>query len=703
MRPATRRAVALCVSLVLLLSGCEPAPPPEPAPVAAAYARAWSKGDARALFDLLTDASRARYGEAGVVERLPRIAEEMTLRSLDVAVGLVSRPVLPDGKADPRRATFPLRATFHTAQVGDFTREVALPLVLVGEPPQARWQVEWSPELILPRLATGRLVRMTRLATSRGRILARDGTELATFADAAAVGVVPGQMRSEAATIASLSSTAGIPADEIRAKLAQPWVRSDSFVPIRTLYDVGAETRARLTVIEGVQVRPQRVRAYPTGLAAQTLGYLGEASDADAKKAMAAMRGVAVGDPVGATGLEAALDDALGGRYGWRLAIVEANGAPVETLAETPAVAGLDVVLALDVAMQRAAETSLGDQRGAVVAEDPNTGEILALASRPSFDLNAFARGDAGAITKLNADPLAPLLNRATSGQYTVGSTFKLVTTAAALRAGAFQPGETIACPFRWTGYGPLYAQVNHETSDLGIIDLRTALARSCNSFFYELGKRLNDKDRDLLPKAALSFGLGKATDVDFVLEEEGIVPSAAWKQQRFAADPVRRVWNPGDATNLAIGQGDFLATPIQMANYVSAVAIDGTVWKPRLVIALQDRAGKVQRRYEPVRAGKAVATAADLALIRDGMRGVVADPQGTVYFPFRTFAIPVAGKSGTAETGGAPNAWFIGFAPYDKPAVAIATVYEQKPGLLGSQDAAATSRAVLGARFGTP
>ena len=139
------------------------------------------------------------------------------------------------------------------------------------------------------------------------------------------------------------------------------------------------------------------------------------------------------------------------------------------------------------------------------------------------------------------------------------------------------------------------------------------------------------------------------------------------------------------------------------MANYVAAVGIDGTVWKQRHVIALQDRAGKVQRRYEPVRAGKSVATVADLALIRDGMRGVVEDPQGTVYFPFRTFQVTVAGKSGTAETGGAPNAWFIGFAPYDKPTVAIATVYEQKPGLLGSQDAAATSRAVLAARFGTP
>ena len=703
MRPAIRRYLGLAAALAVILSGCEPAPPPEPDPVAYAYAAAWAKGDSRALYELLTDEARATYGEAGVVDRIPRIAEEMTLRSLEVAVGPPVRPRAAPGAPPSRVVAFPLRATFHTARVGDFSRDVTLRLVLVGTEAQARWKVDWTPEAILPRLAAGRLVRMTRLATSRGRILARDGTELATFTDAAAVGLVPGQIRSETATIASLAAAAGIPVDEIRSKLAQPWVRPDSFVPVRTLYEVTAETRAKLTVIEGVQVRPQRVRAYPSGLAAQTLGYLGEASAADAKSAVAT-RGLAAGDPIGRTGLEAALDDALGGAYGWRLAIIESNEALVETLAEMPAIAGQDVVLALDPAMQRAAEVSLGDQRGAVVAEDPSSGEILALASRPSFDLNLFARGDPVAIAKLNADPEKPLLNRATSGQYTAGSTFKLVTTTAALRAGVYQAGERVDCPFRWTGYGPQFVQVNHETSDLGLIDLRTALARSCNSFFYELGKRLNDKDRDLLPNAARSFGLGKATDIDFVLEEEGLVPSAAWKQQRFANDPAQRVWNPGDATNLAIGQGFFLATPLQMANYVSAVAIDGTVWKPRLVIALQDRNGTVQKTFAAVRAGRALATAADLALVRDGMRGVVEEPQGTVYFPFRTFKVAVAGKSGTAETSaGAPNAWFVGYAPADRPTVAIATVFEEKPGLFGSQDAAVTSRAVFGARFGTP
>ncbi|MSQ37819.1 MAG: hypothetical protein EXR61_05855 [Chloroflexi bacterium] len=697
--PVRGRWLALLLVFAVLVGGCEAPTPPAPEPVARAYATAWQKGDVRGMWELLSEASRTEVGEAAFIDRLPRIAEEMTLRSLDATAGVATYPLGADGKPDPRRATIALSLVFHTARVGDVRRETSLAFTLVGEGPQATWRIAWTPEAILPRLTVGRLVRMTRVPTSRGRILARDGTELATFADAAVVGVVPRLMRSEATTLASLASV-GIATDDVRSKMAQSWVKVDSFVPVRTVYDMNAELRQRLTVMEGVQVRVERARSYPSGLAAQTIGYLGVASDADAAKRSAA--GVAPGELIGKAGLEATLDDVLGGAYGWRLSIVDAGEQPLDLLGEVAPVPGLDVVLALDPATQRAAEESLGTQKGAVVVEDPLTGEILALASRPSFDLNAFVRGDTAVIARLNTDAAKPLFNRATFGQYTTGSTFKMITAAAALRAGVYQPGERVNCPFRWTGYGESFVQINHESADLGLIDLRTALARSCNTFFYELGKRLNDKDPNLLPAGATSFGLGKATDIDFVFESEGIVPSPAWKLQRFANDPSLRGWNPGDATNLAIGQGFLVATPIQMANYASAIANDGTVWKPRLVIALQDRSGKTTKTYDVATAGKALTTPAELALIKDGMRGVVADPQGTVYFPFRTFTVPTAGKSGTAETSaGAPNAWFVGYAPYEKPTVVIAVVYEEKPGLLGSQDAGATARAVLGARLG--
>ncbi len=695
-------APAALIVLGAVLAGCEPVPP-SPDPVAKAYAAAWEKGDYQAMWGLLSEAAKQRVGTEGFLDRLPRIAEEMTLRSLQARPAEATRPRLPNGSPDPNRATVALDVTFRTARVGDIRRTTTLELTLTGEKEKAAWRIDWTPEAILPGLTTGRLVRMTRLPTTRGRILARDGTELATFMEAAVVGVVPGQMRSESGLVASLAPALGMSAEAITAKLRQSWVRDDTFVPMKTLSGVALDAvKAKLAVIEGVVTQPARMRAYPTGLAAQTLGYLTEASEADAQRKAA--RGVQAGDPIGGTGLEATLDDVFGGTYGWKLTVIEPSGQVVDTLAETPAVAGQDVVLSLDVAMQTAAEQALGDRRGAIVAEDPYSGEVLALASRPTFDLNAFATGDASAIAKYTRDPNRPLFNRATFGQYTTGSSFKPITTAAALESGAYRPGERIDCPAKWTGYGAQWAQLNHETSDLGLIDLRTAVARSCNSFFYELGKRLNDKDPNLLPDEAKSFGLGAATEIPYVLEAEGLVPSPDWKKQRFST-PADQVWNPGDATNLAIGQGYLLATPLQMANYAAAIANDGIVWKPRLVVELRDRSGATTKTFEREELGRAKATPRELSLIRDTLRAVVADPDGTAYFPFRGFPVAVAGKSGTAETpSGDPNGWFIGFAPFEQPSVAFAGVLEEvkePPGTFASQVSAAAVRQLLAAKFG--
>ena len=692
-RALSRFAVVVFTAIVVS-AGCEPAPP-APEPAARAYAAAWSTGDYDAMWALLTDESRQRVGEDGFTKRLPRIAEEMSLRSLEVNVGRVARPAGKDGKPDPARASAPLGLTFHTSRVGEVKRDVSLDLMLVGEKDRAAWKVAWKTEDILPALTAGRLVRMTRLSTSRGRIIARDGTELATFVDATVVGVVPGQIKSEAGMLTSLAAVLGMKPEEIKAKYTQSWVRPDSFVPIKSLAAaVATAARARLVVIEGVQLETARVRSYPTGLAAQLIGFIGEASETDV--ATRAERGFAAGDLIGKNGLEASLDAALGGSFGWRLAIVGSDERRVETLGETAPVPGQDVVLALDPVLQLAAEKALGDQKGAVVAEDPWSGEIHAIASRPSFDPNVFITGDSAAIAKLNADPKKPMFDRATFGQYPTGSSFKPITAAAALREGVYRAGERVDCPARWTGYGPQWVQLNHETSDLGPIDLRTALARSCNSFFYTLGQRLNDKDPNLLPDTAKSFGLGRATDIDFVFEAPGNVPSKAARAAKG------QTWNPGDATNLAIGQGDLLATPLQMANYTAALANDGIVWKPRLVLEFRQRDGTSVKKLDQVQAGTAKTSPTDLALIRDGMRAVVTDPNGTVYFKFLGFQTAVAGKSGTAETSsGNPDAWFIGFAPFDRPTLAVVTLFEEKPGLLGSQDAGAATRQVLAARFG--
>src|SRR2546425_5901800 len=655
------QVLALLLPCAAVLAACEPGPP-APEPVARQYATAWQKSDYQAMWDLLTEDAKAQVTTAGFVERLPRIAEEMTLRSLDAKLGTATHPALPNGSPDPRKASVPLDVTFHTLRVGDVARATSLQMVLVGEKEKAVWRVAWTPEAVLPHLSPGRLVRMTRLPTSRGRIIARDGTELATFVETGLVGVVTGQIRSEAGLLASLSSVLGMEPDDIKAKYTQPWVKPDLFVPIKAIPVSQMDgIKARLGVIEGVAIQATRVRSYPTGLASQTLGYLGEASDEEAKAKTA--RGVQAGDLIGMkdTGLEATLDDELGGSYGWRLGIVESDERPVETLAETAPAPGRDVVLSLDPKLQLAAENALGNNKGAIVAEDPWSGEILALASRPTYDLNAFVSGDAAAISRYLSDPKLPLVNRATFGRYPTGSSFKPITAAAALRTGVYNWGDRIDCPQRWTGYGELWAQVNHEPVALGLMDLRTALARSCNTFFYELGKRLNDRDPNILPNTPKSFGLGKATAIDFVLEDEGIVARPDWKQ-RYFTKPADQVWNPGDATNLAIGQGYLLATPLQMANYASALANDGILWKPRLVIELRDRDGKSVKTYPKTQAGSVLSIPTDLSLIRDGMHAVTTDLDGTVSSVFRTYSTSTAGKSGTAESpvAGKVDAWFI-------------------------------------------
>jgi penicillin-binding protein 2 len=691
--------LALLLVAVLLGSGCE-AQTPTPDGVARNYAQQWERRAYDALYDLLTPAASERISREAFTGRYARIAEEMSLEDVRVEVRQVRPESDERGRRLEDRAAATLAATFTTRLAGDFSRELELRLALQED---RTWRVDWSPAAIVPELTGERLVRMTRLTSSRGRILARDGTELATFGDGLTVGVVPGQIRDETGLLRSLAPLVRLSEAEVKRRYQSG--RPDWFMPIRTLpADTPADVREKLSVIAGVQLRPARVRAYPQrSLAAHVIGYVGPITAEHLARLQA--KGYREGDIVGTTGLERELEEVLAGPFGWRLGVVEPDESPVATLAERPATAGLDVVLSIDPTVQRAAEAALAvEAKGAAVVEEATTGEILAVASHPSFDLNAFVAEDSASIAAWSADPRKPLFGRATFGQYPIGSTFKLITAAGALREGALQPGERVPCPVEWTGYGPQWRQLNHETGNLGSIDLHTALARSCNTFFYELGKRLNDRSPLLLPETAMSFGLGRATDIEFVLEAEGVVPTPDWKSRTFPNDPVNRLWLPGDATNLAIGQGYLLATPLQMANYVAAVLNDGTLHRPRLVLRYEHRGGVVARTFDAATLGRANARPEHLALVRDGMRGVVADAGGTAFFPFRGFGPQVLGKSGTAETtGGSPDAWFIGGAPYGGPRVAVATLVEEKAGILGSQDAAVMARKVLAAALGVP
>jgi penicillin-binding protein 2 len=656
-----RRGLALLGATVIastLLGACgfgQAAQPPGPDAAVARFVAAWNRldtGGYGAMYDLLDTGSRAKISQADFTARYRGVADRMFLLRVSARVGAVSRP--------GGGATVSTTIAYRTRYVGDFTKRVTFPLTRV----QGAWRVTWDAGLILPELAGDRHLRESHVLSRRASIVTSDGVPLAVTSDEGLqVGVVPGKVKDEPALLASLSKLLGMTSDQVKQAYAggQP----DWFMPVRTLPPgTSLDLHNQLSAIPGVDVRPVTVRYYPKHTAAaQLIGYVGPDGTAQA-------------------GLEKSLDAALAGTPGGRLWVVDGNETDVGTVAGRDPVPGRDVVLSLRWPVQRAAETALAvDPKDAVVAEDPRSGEILAIASHPAFDPNDFAFGNAAAVAGYAADAASPLLFRATSGQYPSGSTFKPITAAAALKAGVITPAQKLPCPATWLGLGPP-GQVNHESDDLGDIDLATAIARSCNTYFYEVGKRLYGKDPTLLPAMARSFGLGRATGLRFVPQEAGAVPV---------------LHGPGDATNLAIGQGGLLVTPLQMAGCTAALAEGGARVVPRVVVGLRGAGGTDRQGFDRASAGTADVRPGDLPVLLAAMHRVVQDPSGTLYLGFRGVPVSLFGKSGTAETNaGPPDIWFVGGGPSDSPSVVVADVVEEKPGGVHSLDAAAIARQVI-------
>ncbi len=435
-------------------------------------------------------------------------------------------------------------------------------------------------------------------------------------------------------------------------------------------------------------------RAYPQGATAgPVVGYTGEVS-ADELSELSA-KGYVAGDTIGKTGVEAAAEPVLAGQRGGRLTVITPQGEVAATIASIPPRAGETVALTLDLDWQRAAEAALGDHTGSVVIIDPADGAIRALASSPRYDPNVFASGQ-GVAALLN-DPGQPLIDRPVQGQYPPGSTFKVVTMAAALERGAFQPDSTFTCTGTWMGLPGVTMKCWLATGH-GQISLVSGLTQSCDVVFYELGKRLDELDEDYLPSFAAACGLGAPVGALPGVEAKGVMPGPAWKQATL-----RQPWTRGDTVNLAIGQGYLLVTPLQLATIYAQIAGGGRLAAPRLLDRAVQPGGNVERTL-PAPAPRALPwSPATLQAVRAGLKGVVADPAGTASFVFRGSPLAglVAGKTGTAEAapGQAPHAWFACFAPFDAPKVVVLVMIEH--GGEGSAVAAPIARRVLEAVLG--
>jgi penicillin-binding protein 2 len=441
----------------------------------------------------------------------------------------------------------------------------------------------------------------------------------------------------------------------------------------------------------GVGLEDTYLRTYPQGdLAAHVLGQTGKigADEIDYYR----RRGYAGNETVGKGGIEQEYEQFLKGTPGRDVVEVDAAGEPVgrEVVSSQAPSPGRDIELSIDAPTQRAMqdalreEVSLGSSTGAAgVALDPNTGEILAMASYPTFDPSVFVDGTTKQINRINTSPDTPALNRAIGGRYPAGSTFKAITAAAALQAGYITPGELVDSPSEVT----LYKQVfpNFKNIAHGEVDLPRALEVSSDTYFYKLGDRFYRAQGSPLQVEAESFGLGRDTGIDIPGEEPGLVPTPAWKRRNYAGPAftdLDRDWKPGDTIQLAVGQGFLLATPLQMAVAYGAVADGGVVRTPTLARRVQDPNGRVVQELSQGRPTHRLdVSAGNLAAIRQGLYQAANGPDGTSTGVFG--GLPggdkVAGKTGTAEVeGGAAHSWFVGYAPYNDPKIVVAIVVER-------------------------
>jgi penicillin-binding protein 2 len=568
--------------------------------------------------------------------------------------------------------------------------------------------------------ADGNRARLEPIPAQRGLILDRNGKVLAENRPSFQLELVREQVGDRKVldrTLAGLAKISVIGADEIdtiRRNVLAARVFESVPIRLRLTPEEMAAFSLHLHEFPGVAMQPRSARYYPYGsLAVHALGYVGAITEQDRKKIdLDAYTGTSL---MGKLGVESARETDLHGVNGSREILVNAQGRSVQgksnltsTLRTRQPRAGKDIILSLDLATQQAAEEGFAGRRGAAVAVDPRTGDVLALASLPGFDPSMFGRGiTRREYAELNTDT-RPLFNRAIRGQYPAGSTVKPVMGMAGLAYGALTPNEPHYCPGTYRVSAGRVAREGRGGVH-GQVALRAAIAVSCDVYFYSLAVELGvDKMHDFLAP----FGYGEKTGIDIAGEEPGILPSQAWKKNAFrnAKDKSMGLWYPGDSVNMGIGQGFMLVTPIQNAHIAAVLAAKGTVYKPRLVTGLHDPVTGETTRIEPVQLPHVKGgTPEQWQAIMEGMAQTMTI--GTAKAIQTSAEYKMAGKTGTAQAHSVAqnerldaqvaenlrdHAWFIAFAPVDDPQIAVAVLVEN--GGFGASAAAPIARKMMDA-----
>ncbi|AJQ27082.1 MULTISPECIES: penicillin-binding protein 2 [Pelosinus] len=551
--------------------------------------------------------------------------------------------------------------------------------------------------------ADGNRIRLAPIMAPRGMFYDRNGIPLVSNRPGFAVSLLPISGPVPDDIIVKVASILNITPDEIKKKLSQ---HSGRFEPIRIKSDIGPDIvtkiEERRAELPGVVIEIQPIRNYINNeLAAHLFGYVSEINDVELEKAQEKSNEYKSGDIIGKFGLEKVYDRELRGIDGGNQVEVDVTGRPVNVLGRKETVPGKNLTLTIDYKIQKAAEVAIDEQltylqtksefrnakAAAAIAMNPKTGEILAMVSRPTFNPNLFSGGISSKDWKaLNENPNNPMNNKAISGEYPPGSTFKLVTGAAALELGKVTPEEKILD----TGKHWIIAKGNAEGEALGWINFKEALTKSDNVYFYEMGNRLGI---DNLEKYARMFGLGVTTGINLQGESEGLVANQRYKEKVYGEE-----WYLSETFDAAIGQGFQLTTPLQVAVLMSEIANGGYRYRPYLVSKISSNKGEVIKTFAPEEVGRIQLSDRTLTLIRESLRDVALEG-GTAAQAFRDFPIAIAGKTGTAENShGSDHGWFIAYGPYEDPRIVVVVIVEQ--GGFGAGSAAPIARKIMEAAF---
>jgi penicillin-binding protein 2 len=565
----------------------------------------------------------------------------------------------------------------------------------------------------------GNRVRIEAVPPIRGLIFDRKGRVLAENLPAYQLELIPEQVQDLDDTLQRLAALQLIETEDI-PRLVELARSGPRFKPVTLRLRLSDEEIANFAIqrprFPGVDFQPRLVRHYPYGeMVAHAVGYVGALSTDDLDRLDGSnYAGTA---HTGKTGVESSYESSLHGDVGYRHIVSNALGRQIsadylELAGSLPADEspgpGSNVYLSLDLDLQLAATRALQGHRGAAVAIDPWSGEILALVSAPTFDPDLFAVGmSTRQFADLQNDPDKPLFNRAIRGAYPPGSTIKPMLALAALETGATNLSRKVFCRGYYMLPNSTHRYRDWKPQGHGEMDIHDALAQSCDVYFYEIS---SDLGIDRIHYYLSQFGLGQPTGIDIAGEHPGLVPSREWKRNTFR-NPADQRWFNGETVIVAIGQGYLLTTPVQLANAAAALATRGTRYEPHLVAAVEDaltgeRRLVSPRRLEDVRIDNAV----NWDTVQGGMHDVMQSVRGTAFAVGRNAPYQMAGKSGTAQVFSVgqdeeydaeevaerlrDHALFIAFAPLDNPQIAVAVVVEN--GVSGSRVAAPIARAIM-------